>query len=138
MADVFTAAKRSDVMARIRGRGNRDTELALAALFRRHRITGWRRHGSLLGRPDFTFRKERLVVFVDGCFWHRCPRHCQMPAQNAEFWAKKLAKNRARDRRVNAELRTRGWCVVRIWEHDLATNPERCVKRIRARLALAT
>ncbi len=68
MADVFTKAKRSEVMSRIRGRGNKATELALAKLLRRHRITGWRRNQAVFGKPDFIFPKLKLAVFVDGCF----------------------------------------------------------------------
>ena len=75
MPDVFTKAKRSEVMSRIRGRGNKDTELALAKLLRRHRITGWRRNQPVFGKPDFVFPKLKLAVFVDGCFWHGCPKH---------------------------------------------------------------
>jgi hypothetical protein len=65
MPDVFTKAKRSAVMSRIRGSGNRDTELRLIALFRAHGISGWRRRMALFGKPDFVFRRERVVVFVD-------------------------------------------------------------------------
>lgn len=130
MADVFTKAKRSQVMSRIRGRGNKDTEVALIRIFRAERITGWRRHTSLFGRPDFTFRRERVVVFVDGCFWHGCPLHCRMPATNPAFWSSKLAANKARDKTVSVTLRKTGWRVVRIWEHDLAKRPSVCVRRI--------
>ncbi len=136
MSDVFTKAKRSQVMSRIRGRGNRDTELALAKLFRRHGVTGWRRHLSLFGKPDFAFRRERVALFVDGCFWHGCPRHSNLPVQNRAFWRTKLGKNMARDRKVSRRLRRDGWRVVRVWEHDLAKNPEACIRRIRRALAL--
>jgi len=100
MADVFSKAKRSFVMSRIRSRGNKDTELALAKLFRRNKITGWRRQVQIVTsprpsphssdkrgegvkvRPDFIFPKLKLAVFVDGCFWHGCPRH----ATRLEVW----------------------------------------------------
>jgi DNA mismatch endonuclease (patch repair protein) len=120
MADVFTKSKRSEVMARIRSRGNRDTELALARLLRRHGITGWRRNQALFGKPDFVFRKLKLAIFVDGCFWHTCPWHSTKLRHNAAFWRRKLAANKARDRRVNRALRRAGWRVLRIWEHELA------------------
>ncbi len=68
--DKFAGLPRSELMSRIRARGNKKTELALVTLLRTNRITGWRRHQPLLGRPDFIFRKRRLAVFVDGCFWH--------------------------------------------------------------------
>ncbi len=117
--DVFTRAKRSEVMSRIRGKGNKATELALAKLFREHSITGWRRHYPITGKPDFAFPKHKLAVFVDGCFWHGCPKHATQPKGNKRFWQEKLAANKARDRKVNRELRARGWRVLRIWEHDL-------------------
>ena len=69
---------------------------------------------------DFVFRKERVAVFVDGCFWHGCPRHGTMPAGNRAFWMAKLTRNAARDREVTRTLRKAGWRVLRVWECDLA------------------
>lgn len=137
MADVFTPAKRSQVMSRIRGRGNRDTELALVKLLRQHRVTGWRRHLPIVGRPDFVFRSQRVVVFVDGCFWHGCPKHCNMPSNNRAFWEKKLTANVKRDRRVTRHLRSNRWRVIRIWEHDLRARPSHSIERIATQLAHA-
>ncbi len=121
MSDVFTPEKRSAVMARIRGSGNKDTELRMIALFRAHGITGWRRGQKLFGKPDFVFRRDRVAVFVDGCFWHGCPRpkHAPMPKNRAEWWAAKLRRNKARDRLVTRTLRRQGWRVVRVWECNL-------------------
>jgi len=138
MADVFTKAKRSEVMSRIRGRGNKETEIALARLFRASGITGWRRHTSLFGRPDFAFRQQRVAVFVDGCFWHGCPKHGNIPANNRSFWETKLAANKARDRRVNRELHKLGWCVHRIWEHDLKSKPSWVVRKVLKALGSAS
>ena len=132
MPDVFTRAKRSQVMSRIRGRGNKETEIALMGLLRAARITGWRRHMTVFGRPDFTFRKERVVIFVDGCFWHCCPKHSNMPANNRKFWEQKLALNKMRDQLVTRTLRQRGWRVLRIWEHDLTRkNQAACLRKVR-------
>ena len=86
MPDVFSKAKRSEVMSRIRGVGNKGTELALIRVFRAHRITGWRRHQPVFGKPDFVFRKLHVARFVDGCFWHGCPQHATKPRNNAAFW----------------------------------------------------
>lgn len=143
MTDVFSKAKRSEVMARIRGRGNRDTELALAKLLRAHKIWGWRRqvllrvtrdkwrvmgkargsiasrdtrHPALTVRPDFVFLKSRTVIFVHGCFWHGCPKHATQPKNNRAFWQQKLSGNKRRDQLVTRTLRHAGWRVVRIWE----------------------
>ena len=131
MADIFTKKKRSEVMSRIRSRGNGTTEAALAQVFRGAGIKGWRRQTRLTGRlkdgtrfsvrPDFVFRKPRVAVFVDGCFWHGCPEHGARPSGNRAFWLAKFRRNRARDRRDAARLRNCGWKVLRLWEHELRT-----------------
>ena len=119
MPDVFTKEKRSEVMSLIKGKGNKRTEGVIAKLFKEEGITGWRRHLPLPGRPDFTFRREKLTVFVDGCFWHGCPRCYRAPKGNRKFWESKISRNRERDREVNRELKKRGWRILRIAEHSL-------------------
>lgn len=69
-------------------------------------------------RPDVVFTRARVAVFVDGCFWHRCPIHGNQPRANSEYWAPKLERNVARDRAVDRALSAAGWTVVRAWEHD--------------------
>lgn len=136
MADVFSKSKRSEVMSRIRSRGNQATELALAKLFRRHKITGWRRNQKVFGKPDFIFPKHKLAVFVDGCFWHGCPKHGTQPKGNAAFWRKKISRNQIRDRLVTRTLRKAGWRVLRIWEHELTRKRQtRRLRRIGKELA---
>jgi len=118
-------------MALVRGSGNKDTELRLLNLLRKHDIVGWRRGVNLFGRPDFVFRCARVAVFVDGCFWHGCPTHRRIPKSKTEWWEKKIKSNRARDERVNRTLRRQGWQVLRIWEHELIMRNEvRLVHRI--------
>jgi DNA mismatch endonuclease, patch repair protein len=134
--DVFTVEQRSAVMARIRSRGNRATELRFIALLKSAGITGWRRNWPLFGRPDFVFPRARVAVFLDGCFWHACPRHYNAPAQNAEFWQRKRDANRRRDHLVTRTLKSRGWRVVRIWEHALAGSGTRVVHRLLRVLAM--
>ena len=130
-------------MSALRSRGNAATELRLLALFRAHGLTGWRRGATLRRKgegprlkafrviPDFVFRPHRLAVFVDGCFWHGCPRHATSPKTNAAFWRKQISANRTRERLVSRTLRTLGWRVLRIWEHELARKREpRLVRRL--------
>ena len=129
MADVYTRAERSALMAKVRGRGNLTTEQALAKVFRAEGWSGWLRQRTIGGRvddgarfqvrPDFVFAARRLAVFVDGCFWHGCPRHGTCPRGNAAFWRAKFRRNRARDRRDTRRLRRVGWRVLRLWEHEL-------------------
>ncbi|WP_422630307.1 very short patch repair endonuclease [Rhodococcus sp. (in: high G+C Gram-positive bacteria)] len=69
-------------------------------------------------RADLVFPRHRVAVYVDGCFWHRCPVHATDPKNNAEWWSAKLAGNTARDRDTDARLEEAGWIVVRVWEHE--------------------
>ena len=129
--DVFTKVKRSQVMSGIRSRGNRSTECAFAAMLRRSRISGWKLHCSgVAGKPDFYFKELKLAVFVDGCFWHGCPRCFRAPRQNASFWATKIAGNRSRDRKVTRALRHEGIKVIRLWEHDLENRTRKVVSAL--------
>jgi DNA mismatch endonuclease (patch repair protein) len=128
--DRVSAKIRSRIMSRIRGRGNKETEEALAKLFRQHRIKGWRRHQPVFGKPDFIFPKSRLAVFVDGCFWHGCAKHGTIPKSNRAYWRRKLARNKKRDQIVARTLRNAGWRVIRIWYCVLQSRPQTCVERI--------
>jgi len=119
MADIFDAKTRSRVMSRVRSRGNLSTEKRFAKILRRRRIVGWRTGYPLVGHPDFVFPAARVAVFVDGCFWHGCPAHGQIPAANRRFWKNKIDRNIARDLRTTRKLRRLGWHVFRVWEHDL-------------------
>ncbi|MDD5141019.1 MAG: very short patch repair endonuclease [Verrucomicrobiales bacterium] len=119
MSKLFAGLTRSELMSRIRSRGNKKTELALIQIFRQNKITGWRRNQKVFGKPDFIFRQARLALFVDGCFWHSCPKHGTKPKGNRAFWKNKFARNIARDKLVTRTLRRSGWRVLRIWEHDL-------------------
>lgn len=119
MADRLSPEKRSALMGRVRSSGNVRNELRLIAIMRAHGITGWRRNQRLIGKPDFVFRRERVVVFVDGCFWQGCPTCCRVPSSNQHYWRPKVESNRARARSVGRQLRQKGWRVVRIWQHEL-------------------
>lgn len=74
--------------------------------------------GVTRARPDIVFTKQRIAVFVDGCFWHSCPKHSTTPKSNQEWWVEKLAGNVERDRRHDRELVEAGWRVLRFWEHE--------------------
>lgn len=109
----------------------------MIAPFREHGITGWRRKAKVFGKPDFVFPKARVAVFVDGCFFHSCPRHATKPKTNAAFWETKLARNKARDREVTRTLKKAGWLVVRVWECALARKRSAATVRRIARAVAA-
>ena len=80
-------------------------------------------------KPDILFTRARVAVFVDGCFWHRCPQHASDPVANGAWWAEKLQRNVARDRRNDAALRAAGWNVIRLWEHQAVDEMAEIVQR---------
>ena len=88
-------------------------------------------------KADMVFRKDKIAVFLDGCFWHGCPEHHTQPATNPEYWSAKIAGNMERDKDTNARLEEAGWTVLRFWEHDnpeiVAEVVERRVRASRAR-----
>ena len=132
MADVFTRRRRSEIMGKVRSSGNASTEGRMVRLLRRHRVVGWRRGSRLIGSPDFVWRGKRIVLFVDGCFWHGCPSHAHTPRSHQAYWKLKIARNKTRDRRVRRSLRQLGWIVLRIWEHELAQkNEARLLRKMR-------
>lgn len=119
--DPLTPEQRSAQMAKVRGRKNRSTEMHVAAHLIGRGFSGWKRHvRDLPGCPDFCFTRDRLAIFVDGCFWHGCPK-CQRntPYSRRAFWRQKIESNRKRDARNGRLLRAGGYTVLRIWEHDL-------------------
>lgn len=134
MPDRFSKAIRSNIMRHVRRSGNKTTELRMISILRAAGITGWRRHWPLEGRPDFAFPARGLAVFVDGCFWHGCPRCYTAPASNKLFWRRKLLRNKLRDITVGKSLHTDGWRVLRFWECTL-NNPRAVVRRMRRALA---
>jgi len=87
-------------MASVKSKGNKSTESAVVALFRVCRLSGWRNQYPVDGKPDFVFPKRRIALFVDGCLWHGCPKHCRIPHTNRSYWVNKISANKRRDNRV--------------------------------------
>src|SRR5262245_36425540 len=111
---VASSASVSRFMRALR-RGDTQPELALRRALHRRGLRFRLHRKDLPGRPDIVLPMIRLVVFVDGCFWHGCPEHCVAPKANAAFWSEKIAGNRERDCRKDEELRIRGWTVLHVW-----------------------
>lgn len=117
--DCFSGIIRSKVMRSVKSRGNKTTEGRLSVLFRTSGVKGWRRNQNVYGKPDFTFRNEKIAVFADGCFWHGHDCRNTRPKANAQFWKEKIRDNRMRDKNVNGYLRESGWKVIRFWECEI-------------------
>lgn len=117
-------------MRRIRGRDT-SPELHFRRALWASGLRGYRLNvRSLPGAPDIVYRRAGVAVFVDGCFWHGCPKCYRRPASNQDYWDAKLARNKARDAAQRRKLRRDGWSVLRIWEHELKQGPEACVTRV--------
>jgi DNA mismatch endonuclease (patch repair protein) len=120
--DTFSKTERSKIMASVKSRNNKSTELRFLSILKEKGVTGWRRNYPLSGRPDFVFPRLKVAVFIDGCFWHSCPKHCRLPASNKDYWSRKIERNRIRDKKTSKALREKGWTVIRIWEHEIKTS----------------
>ena len=121
MADTFSVEKRSEIMRKVKSNHNKSTELKLIQFFKENRICGWRRNFKLYGKPDFVFPKQRLAIFVDGCFWHGHNCRNTKPKDNAGYWESKINRNKNRDVQVTETLTNKNWTVIRIWECELKT-----------------
>ncbi len=128
--DHVAPETRSNIRRVVKSRGARSTEARLRAAMVARGIRGWAMHAnSLPGKPDFIFPVEQLAIFVDGCFWHGCPKCYRRPHSSQDYWDAKVRGNILRDRRHRAHLRRTGWRVMRVWEHEIANSPARvCAK----------
>jgi len=111
---------RSRTMSRIRGKNNKSTEIQFRMSLIRNKIVGWTTNEvTLIGKPDFYFKKVKLAIFIDGCFWHGCPICGHIPQTNTSFWKEKIKRNKLRDKRTNKALLKQGIKVLRLWEHQI-------------------
>lgn len=127
--DHVSKRKRSEIMQAVRSKGSRmevrfGSALRAAGLRFSSNVRGMR------GTPDIVFKKYRVVVFLDSCFWHGCRWHCNMPKTNKRFWEKKIERNKKRDRSDAAYYRKHGWSVFRIWGHRVERQLDDQVERV--------
>src|SRR5262245_54353728 len=132
--DNLSRQARTRAMKANRGVGGKSTELRLRAELVRASIRGWKfgHKSGVEGKPDFCFLRERVVIFVDGCFWHGCSACRSLPSTNRVFWQQKISRNVARDRAVTRSLVRGGWQVIRVWEHELRVGEakRRVIRRV--------
>jgi DNA mismatch endonuclease, patch repair protein len=128
IVDIKTQEARSKNMAAIRCRDTKPELLLRKALFNsglRYRI-----NTDLIGKPDIVFPGAKLAVFVDGCFWHCCPKCYKQPENNSEFWKQKISANQKRDILVNEALTAQGWRIIRFWEHDIYNDLDFIMRKV--------
>lgn len=134
----FTAVTslRRRIMQSVRGSNNRSTELRLRGAMVRAGLRGWRvRPRNVQSNPDFLFRRKRLAVYVDGCFWHGCDKCYRAPKLHAAFWKAKIERNQMKDRAALRLLKSQGYSVLRFWEHELSRNLTECLDRIQCEIS---
>jgi DNA mismatch endonuclease, patch repair protein len=126
---------RSSIMRAVKSKGTRSTEWKLRSAIVARGIRGWRMNvQELPGKPDIVFSEKRLAIFIDGCFWHGCPKCYRRPQSNQSYWDAKVAKNIQRDKANRVQLRRLGWTVLRFWEHDFKVSPNNAAERIRMKI----
>lgn len=117
VADILTPEQRKRCMASVRTTGTAPEVKLRKELWKkgmRYRIKS-----KLPGKPDILFPFCKLAIFVDGCFWHNCPLHGEIPKTNTPFWKQKIERNVERDKEINDLLQSQGWSVLRVWEHAI-------------------
>lgn len=129
MPDTYSAEIRSRVMASVKGRDT-GPEVKLRRALHNAGVRGWRCHRrNLPGKPDLAFSRVRLAIFVDGGFWHGHPSK-YWPGRSGGYWDAKIARNQARDRRVDMELADAGWRSLRLWDFEIERNLDSAVMRV--------
>lgn len=130
MADVLTKKQRSYCMSRIHAK-NTGPELLFRKAISDAGIRGYRLHYKLLGKPDLVFLKRKIAVFIDGCFWHKCPKCFPYLSTAKKYWVNKIRSNIDRDIRISEELKKTEWKVIRIWEHEIESGLSKRIKMIK-------
>ncbi|MBI5879025.1 MAG: very short patch repair endonuclease [Chloroflexi bacterium] len=130
MADNIKPEHRHRAMQAVKAKSTRPERRLFAMLAGLH-VTGWKKNdASVFGKPDISFSKQQIAIFVDGCFWHGCLYcHKSLPKTNRAYWKRKISRNIERAKLTNRHLRREGWRVIRIWEHDVG-NLEKSRSRI--------
>ena len=131
MTDNITKSQRSYVMSQIRGTRTKP-ELIVKEIIDGRKLR-YQPKG-IPERPDFANKSKKIALFIDGCFWHKCPRCYKPPKSNRKYWKAKVERNTKRDKHVNRKLKRQGWTVIRFWEHQVKENKLHIIKKINKQL----
>lgn len=125
--DIYSKKKRSKIMGSIKGRDNL-LELKFEKILKDAGLKFKRNAEELPGKPDVVFKNKKIIIFVDGCFWHGCKKHFSLPKSNQWFWKNKIEGNINRDKSINKFYKNMGWRVLRIWQHDMTRKSNKIAK----------
>ncbi len=128
MTDVHSKETRSYNMSQIRGKWTKQ-EILIHNILKGRKIKHMM-HPDIEGKPDILIKNSKTLIFLDGCFWHKCPRCFRQPETNREFWMNKIENNFKKDKEVTKKLKRKGWTILRLWEHEIRENLSECIKRI--------
>lgn len=117
-------------MRKVKSKDNKSTERRFRASLISRGISGWKLRPNLEYHPDFYFETKRVVVFIDGCFWHGCPICNKKPSSNKKYWNNKIRGNQVRDKKAVAHYQNEGFNVVRFWEHDISNGLNECINKL--------
>ena len=127
--------KRSKAMGAVKGKGNKSTEIKFKMALVRKGIDGWTTHPKdIEGKPDIFFPEQGLAIFLDGCFWHGCPKCGHIPKNNRPFWKAKIERNKERDEKKRRKLRNKGYSVIKFWEHQINKDLDKCIEKVMTKL----
>ena len=129
MADNLSREKRSKVMSSIRGK-NTKPEITIRKLLWKVGIRYRIHNKSIYGTPDISIMKNKIAIFIDGCFWHGCKRCYKEPTTNTAFWREKIHNNKKRRLKVRRILKKQGWNVQEFWEHQVNSRPHSVIDSI--------
>lgn len=127
--DNLTEEQRKKNMKNIRSKGTKP-ERIISKKLKQKGIYFTQHAKKVYGKPDITFLRKKVAVFIDSDFWHRHPENFQMPKTNRDYWENKIQRNVERDKEVNEVLTREGWDIIRIWESEIKENSDECVERI--------
>lgn len=135
MTDIHSPEQRRRNMSAVKSK-NTKPEMKIRKMLWRKGARGYRIHYNLPGKPDIVFTKQKIAIFIDGCYWHKCPICFSEPQTNTAFWMNKINKNVERDRNNTKQLEKMGWTVLRFWEHEVTKNPEKIIQTISEHISL--
>ena len=129
MVDRHTKEQRHKNMQAVKGKNTKLENNVMTYLWQ-HGYRFRKNVKDLEGKPDIAIKKYKTVVFIDSCFWHKCPVHYKAPATNVAFWENKINGNQKRDNQVTEYYKSKKWNIIRIWEHELKDDFEKTMQKV--------